>query len=157
MVAQILDGRACSEKIKVRVKAVIDQRKQQGLTTPGWAVILVGNDPASATYVSHKHHACEAVGIRSIVHHLPDTTTKTQLTALIDECNADTTIHGILLQLPLPHPIEPSDLLERIHPSKDVDGFHPYNFGRLAQQRPLLRPCTPYGIITLLNENDIPL
>ncbi len=157
MVAKILDGRACGEKIKVRVKEAVAKRREQGLSSPGLTVILVGNNPASAAYVENKHRACEAVGIRSTIHRLPETITQAQLAEVIDRCNQDPDIHGILLQLPLPKHIQADDLLERIHPKKDVDGFHPYNLGRLVQKRPTLRPCTPFGIITLLKENNIEL
>ncbi|MCB1828342.1 MAG: bifunctional methylenetetrahydrofolate dehydrogenase/methenyltetrahydrofolate cyclohydrolase FolD, partial [Coxiellaceae bacterium] len=150
--AQLIDGRACAEKIKTQVTEAVKKRKTTGLAQPGLDVILVGENPASEAYVRHKQKGCEDVGIRSICHRLPENTTQKEIEAKIDACNADPKAHGILLQLPLPTSIEPSTLLERIHPDKDVDGFHPYNLGRLVQRRPRLRPCTPKGIITLLNE-----
>jgi len=157
MSAKILDGRICAERIKNEVRQAIIERQQQGLAAPGLAVILVGDDPASVVYVGHKRRACEAVGIKSVVHHLPSATHQQQIAALITQCNNDPSIHGILLQLPLPAPIKADDLLELIHPDKDVDGLHPYNLGRLVQRRPLLRPCTPYGIMTLLKETQADL
>jgi methylenetetrahydrofolate dehydrogenase (NADP+)/methenyltetrahydrofolate cyclohydrolase len=152
MTAKILDGRACAERIKTQVAKTIEQQRQRGLTSPGLAVILVGDDPASVIYVGHKHRACEQVGIKSIVHQLPASTNQQTLIELITRCNNDPAIHGILLQLPLPSHIKADDLLELIRPDKDVDGLHPYNLGRLVQRRPILRPCTPYGIMTLLKE-----
>lgn len=151
MTAQLIDGKALAATIRAEISAEIAQRKQQGLRQPGLAVILVGDDPASSLYVRHKRKACEEVGIQSIFHHLPTTTTEQQLISLINELNHDQTVDGILLQLPLPPHIDGDKLLEVIHPAKDVDGFHPYNLGRLAQRRPLLRPCTPYGIMMLLD------
>ena len=152
MKAQILDGRACAEKVKARVKENIRLLQEKGLPSPGLAVILVGNDPASNIYVAHKERACRVVGIRSIVYRMPTTVTESALMLKIDEYNHDPKINGILLQLPLPPHINPANLLERIRPEKDVDGFHPYNLGRLVQRRPALRPCTPYGVMTLLKE-----
>lgn len=150
MSGKILDGRACSQSVKIRVAKAIEQRQQQGLPIPGLTVILVGDNPASATYVNHKERACKEVGIRSKVYRLPSDISQNTLAKFIDESNQDPKVHGILLQLPLPKHIEPADLLERIRPDKDVDGFHPYNLGRLVQRRPTLRPCTPRGIMTLL-------
>ncbi|WP_423063516.1 bifunctional methylenetetrahydrofolate dehydrogenase/methenyltetrahydrofolate cyclohydrolase FolD [Candidiatus Paracoxiella cheracis] len=152
MLGKILDGRACSQNVKDKVAKAIQQRRQQGLSIPGLAVILVGDDPASATYVSHKERACQEVGIRSKVYRLSNEASQQMLEDLIDECNNDPNTHGILLQLPLPKPIESATLLERIRPNKDVDGFHPYNLGRLVQRRPALRPCTPHGVMTLLKQ-----
>lgn len=154
MTAKILDGRACADRIKNQVAITVKKNQTQGIPTPGLVVILVGDDPASAVYVGHKHRACEQVGIKSIVHHLPASTSQQQLNELIQQCNNDPTIQGILLQLPLPQHIKADDLLELIRPDKDVDGLHPYNMGRLTQRRPLLRPCTPLGIMTLLNETQ---
>ena len=152
MSGKILDGRACSQQIKTRIYQAIEQRRQQHLSIPGLQVILVGDDPASATYVSHKERACKEVGIRSQVHRLSHTISQATLVDFIAAGNEDPQTHGILLQLPLPQHIDPADLLEQIHPSKDVDGFHPYNLGRLMQRRPALRPCTPRGIMTLLEQ-----
>jgi methylenetetrahydrofolate dehydrogenase (NADP+) / methenyltetrahydrofolate cyclohydrolase len=156
-VANILDGKKIAEQIKTELKTKIENRKRQNLRPPGLAVILIGEDPASAVYVRNKSLACESVGIFSQTHHLPTKTTQKALLALIDKCNADPNIDGILVQLPLPDHIDANLILERISPKKDVDGFHPYNLGRLAQRRPLLSPCTPHGVITLLKAYDIQL
>ncbi|OGT49132.1 MAG: bifunctional methylenetetrahydrofolate dehydrogenase/methenyltetrahydrofolate cyclohydrolase [Gammaproteobacteria bacterium RIFCSPHIGHO2_12_FULL_41_15] len=157
MTAQLLDGRALSQRMKTHIAQRVQQRLSQRLPAPGLAVILVGDDPASHTYVSHKQRACQEVSIHSHIHRLPSSLSQETLVQLIDQCNQDPKTHGILLQLPLPSHIATDDLLERINPQKDVDGFHPYNMGRLAQRRPLLRPCTPYGIIRLLEQTDRPI
>ncbi|PMB55031.1 bifunctional methylenetetrahydrofolate dehydrogenase/methenyltetrahydrofolate cyclohydrolase FolD [Coxiella endosymbiont of Rhipicephalus microplus] len=154
MIARILDGRTCAEQVKTYVKEAILARQKKGLPTPSLSVILVGENPASAAYVHQKKLACQAVGIRSIIHRMPNTTLETELITKIDQCNADLNIHGILLQLPLPTHLNSFHLLERIHPDKDVDGFHPYNLGRLVQRHPTLRPCTPAGIMRLLKETN---
>ena len=152
MSAKILDGREIAKKVKDRVAHNVQIRQQKGLSIPGLEVILLGDDPASATYVRHKQKACKEASIHSHVHELPADITQKDLEQLIDQCNQNPDVHGILLQLPLPKHIRRDDLLERIHPDKDVDGFHPYNLGRLSQRRPRLRPCTSLGIMTLLNE-----
>lgn len=157
MTAKILDGHLLAAKIKQKISSEIHTLIQNGGRTPGLDVILVGENPASASYVQHKQRACEEVGIRSRVHRLPDKTTQEELEKLILACNADEVVDGILLQLPLPAHINSHELLEKIDPKKDVDGFHPYNLGRLAQRTPLLRPCTPYGVIQLLEEAKIDL
>ena len=138
----------------MRIKEAILTRKKQGLQTPGLSVILVGNDPASTVYVHQKELACQLVGIRSTIHRMTNTVLEAELEARIDQCNADSNTHGILLQLPLPVHINIFRLLERIHPNKDVDGLHPYNLGRLMQRHPALRPCTSAGILTLLQETN---
>ncbi|PYB91369.1 bifunctional methylenetetrahydrofolate dehydrogenase/methenyltetrahydrofolate cyclohydrolase FolD [Pseudomonas fulva] len=150
MTAQLIDGKAIAAKLRQQIAQRVAQRRQEGLRTPGLAVILVGTDPASQVYVSHKRKDCEEVGFLSQAFDLPSHTTQEVLTDLIDRLNDDPSIDGILLQLPLPAHLDASLLLERIRPDKDVDGFHPYNVGRLAQRIPLLRPCTPKGIMTLL-------
>lgn len=150
MTAQLIDGKAIAARLRQQIAQCVAERRQQGLRAPGLAVILVGNDPASQVYVSHKRKDCEEVGFLSEAHDLPESTTQQQLLELIDRLNADPRIDGILVQLPLPGHLDASQLLERIRPDKDVDGFHPYNVGRLAQRIPLLRPCTPKGIMTLL-------
>ena len=154
MIPRILDGLACAEKVKIRVKEAIFTRQEKGLQTPGLSVILVGDDPASTIYVHQKELACQAVGIRSTIYRMANTVLESELETKIDQCNADLNTHGILLQLPLPMHINVFRLLERIHPNKDVDGLHPYNLGRLVQRHPALRPCTPAGIITLLKETN---
>ena len=152
MSAQIIDGKSIAEEIKDQLKMRVEKRIQQGLRVPGLAVIKVGNDPASEVYVRNKRNSCEQVGINSIAHDLPAETSQETLLSLIDELNDDAAIDGILVQLPVPEHINPETIIERIHPDKDVDGFHPYNVGRLALRIPFLRPCTPRGIMTLLNQ-----
>jgi methylenetetrahydrofolate dehydrogenase (NADP+)/methenyltetrahydrofolate cyclohydrolase len=151
MTAHLLDGKALAAAIRDDISAEIQQRKQQGLRQPGLAVILVGSDHASAIYVRNKRQACESVGIKSVYHQLPDSISEDELSTLIETLNQDDSVDGILLQLPLPKHINSDMVLECIAPQKDVDGFHAYNIGRLTQRRPLLRPCTPFGVMTLLN------
>lgn len=150
MTAHLIDGKAIAASLRQQIALRVEERRQQGLRVPGLAVILVGSDPASQVYVSHKRKDCEEVGFLSQAYDLPSATTQQTLTDLIDRLNDDPEVDGILLQLPLPEHLDASLLLERIRPDKDVDGFHPYNVGRLAQRIPLLRPCTPKGIMTLL-------
>ena len=157
MTAKLIDGKAIAASLRQQIAERVAERRQQGLRTPGLAVILVGSDPASEVYVSHKRKDCEEVGFLSQAYDLPATTTQVELTDLIDRLNDDAEVDGILLQLPLPAHLDASLLLERIRPDKDVDGFHPYNVGRLAQRIPLLRPCTPKGIITLLQSTGVDL
>ncbi len=152
MSAQIIDGKGIAQQIKAQVKQRVDARKQQGLRVPGLAVIKVGSDPASEVYVRNKRNACEQAGIYSVAHDLDAQTTQEHLLVLIDSLNQDNAIDGILVQLPVPEQIDPETIIERIHPDKDVDGFHPYNVGRLALRVPALRPCTPRGIMTLLEK-----
>ena len=146
MTANILDGRALAQQIKNDLKKQVARLP----ITPGLHVILVGDDKASARYVAHKEKACKEVGVTSYCHRLQVNTSQEELVSLIEKLNADGSVHGILLQLPLPEQINSQDLLELISPEKDVDGFHPYNLGRLVQRRPALRPCTPYGVMQLL-------
>ena len=155
MSARIIDGKAVSQKVRNDVAIEVARMKEEGLRTPGLAVILVGLDPASQVYVSNKRKACDQVGFKSRSFDLPDTTQQGELLALIDELNVDDEIDGILVQLPLPAHIDSELILERIIPHKDVDGFHPYNIGRLAQRNPALRPCTPKGIMTLIKSTGI--
>ena len=150
MTAQLIDGKAIAANIRQQIAQRVAERRQQGLRAPGLAVILVGSDPASQVYVAHKRKDCEEVGFISRAYDLGAETGQDELRELIDSLNEDASIDGILLQLPLPAHLDASLLLERIRPDKDVDGFHPYNIGRLAQRMPLLRPCTPKGIMTLL-------
>src|SRR3990167_11004410 len=143
---QLLDGRAVAEKIKSELRAkIIAEKRALGL-----AVILVGNNDASQSYIHKKKKACSDTGITDVLYQLPDDTTQRSLEKLIAILNQDPKVQGILLQLPLPAHLKTDALLEKINPKKDVDGFHPYNLGRLVQRRPLLRPCTPFGVITLL-------
>lgn len=151
MTAQLIDGKAIAAQLKIEMSELVHIKQKAGLRQPGLAVILVGDDPASAIYVRNKREACEQIGIHSIYHALPNDITETKLLALIDELNIDPSVDGILLQLPLPDHLDAESILDRINPLKDVDGFHAYNLGRLAQRRPLLRPCTPLGVMILLN------
>ncbi len=157
MTAQLIDGKAIAASLRQQIALRVAERRQQGLRAPGLAVILVGSDPASQVYVSHKRKDCEEVGFLSQAYDLPVNTEQAELMALIDRLNEDPAIDGILVQLPLPAHLDASLLLERIRPDKDVDGFHPYNIGRLAQRMPLLRPCTPKGIMTLLQSTGADL
>lgn len=156
MVANIIDGKELAGKIRSEIATEINKRNQQGIRQPGLAVILVGNDPASSIYVQNKHRACKEVGIKSFSYVLPTTTSEEDLIKLVNELNHNSEVDGILIQLPLPKHIDSDKVLETIHPNKDVDGFHPYNLGRLAQRRPALRPCTPHGIMMLLDEIQQP-
>lgn len=150
MPALLLDGKKLSGEIVDTLRIEVSQRVSAGLMVPVLAVILVGNDPASEVYVRNKRNACERAGIRSAKYELPDTTSQAELLALIGELNHQTQVHGILVQLPLPAHIDAATVLERIHPMKDVDGFHPCNIGRLAVRMPDMRSCTPYGVMRLL-------
>ncbi|QXX83105.1 bifunctional methylenetetrahydrofolate dehydrogenase/methenyltetrahydrofolate cyclohydrolase FolD [Providencia sp. R33] len=155
MLAKIIDGKTIAQTIRQEVAQKVQLRLEQGKRAPGLAVILVGANPASQIYVGSKRRACEEVGFISRSYDLPDTTTEAELLKLIDDLNQDAEIDGILVQLPLPAGIDNVKVIERIHPDKDVDGFHPYNVGRLCQRAPRLRPCTPRGIVTLLERYNI--
>ncbi|MDO9365681.1 MAG: bifunctional methylenetetrahydrofolate dehydrogenase/methenyltetrahydrofolate cyclohydrolase FolD [Methylotenera sp.] len=157
MTAQIIDGKAIAEKLLISIKARIDQRLHANKRAPGLAVILVGADPASSIYVRNKRLACEKVGIRSVAYDLPVSTTEEALLALIEQLNQDAEIDGILVQAPLPPQIKDEHVIECISPNKDVDGFHPYNIGRLAVRQPTLRSCTPFGVIKMLQASNINL
>jgi methylenetetrahydrofolate dehydrogenase (NADP+)/methenyltetrahydrofolate cyclohydrolase len=157
MTAKLIDGKTIAANLRQDIAKRVAERRQQGLRAPGLAVILVGSDPASQVYVSHKRKDCEEVGFVSVAHDLPATTTQGELLSLIDQLNRDNAIDGILVQLPLPAHLDASQLLERINPDKDVDGFHPFNVGRLSQRMPLLRSCTPKGIMTLLESTGVDL
>ena len=153
---KIIDGKAIAAKLREEIAVGVAALKEQNVT-PGLAVVLVGNDPASQVYVSMKEKACAAAGIFSDEHKLPAETTEAQLLALIEELNRDARIDGILVQLPLPGQINESKILEAISPQKDVDGFHPYNVGRLVTGNPLFRPCTPYGVMKMIEHTGIDL
>jgi len=155
MSAKIIDGKRIAGELRREVRKGTDTLKEKGLRKPGLAVVMVGEDPASAVYVRNKRRACEETGIASVAHDLPANTTEANLLALIDRLNADPAIDGILVQLPLPQHIGSTAVLERIDPAKDVDGFHPYNVGRLAQRMPVQRPCTPYGMILMLEREGL--
>jgi methylenetetrahydrofolate dehydrogenase (NADP+)/methenyltetrahydrofolate cyclohydrolase len=150
MTARIIDGKARAERLTADVRAGVAARVAAGRAPPGLAVVLVGENAASQVYVRNKRRMTDAAGMISFSHDLPATATQDELLALIDGLNADPAVHGILVQLPLPKQIDAGEVSERIYPRKDVDGLHPYNIGRLVLKRPLLRPCTPYGCMTLL-------
>jgi len=156
MTATLIDGKKIASHLKTEFREIIADKVSSGYKPPGLAVILVGNDPASEIYVRSKRLACEEIGIKSFYYPLPESVKEEELIALIEKLNADPEVDGILLQSPLPKKINANRLFELIHPEKDVDGFHPYNIGRLAQRRPLLRPCTPYGIMMLLQHINQP-
>lgn len=157
MSAKTIDGKQIAADVRRKVAEGIQKRIDAGKKAPCLAVILVGSDPASQVYVRNKKNACKEVGIDSRSYDLPADTTQEQLEALVDELNADTGVHGILLQLPLPAHLNGNEILERIRPDKDVDGFHAFNLGRLAQRMPVLRPCTPKGVMTLLASTGVDL
>ncbi|MCK6371469.1 MAG: bifunctional methylenetetrahydrofolate dehydrogenase/methenyltetrahydrofolate cyclohydrolase FolD [Gammaproteobacteria bacterium] len=150
MAARLIDGRSIAREIRDEVRVRIAERHAEGYRAPGLAVVLVGRDPASQIYVRNKRTACEEVGISARDYDLPHDTTQTALLRQIQELNEDPAIDGILVQLPLPSHIDEAVVIEHISPVKDVDGFHPYTVGRLAQRIPMLRPCTPYGIMIML-------
>ena len=157
MTAQVIDGRKLAGEVKAQVRSAVEAAMARGRRRPALAVVKVGDNPASQVYVRNKRKACEEVGIRSVAHDLAHSTSEIDLLALIDELNRDPEIDGILVQLPLPDQILSTAIIEKIDPAKDVDGFHPYNVGRLAQRIPLIRPCTPYGVIRLLESIGAPL
>ncbi len=155
MTAKIIDGRAVADLIRAECAERVSRLQSITGIKPGLAVILVGHDPASAVYVRNKIRACETVGIRSLTHRLAATITDEELLGLIDELNADPTVHGILVQLPLPEHIDMARVLETIAPSKDVDGFHLYNVGALVTGNTIFSPCTPYGVVKLLEHEGV--
>ncbi len=157
MSAQIIDGRKIAAEVRESVKQQVAQRVAAGKRPPGLAVVQVGEDPASKVYVGSKRRGCAECGILSLAHDLPEETSQETLLALLDELNADPTVDGILVQLPLPAHIDEEAVIERIRPDKDVDGFHPYNIGRLTIQMPTLHPCTPRGVMTLLAHTGVEL
>jgi methylenetetrahydrofolate dehydrogenase (NADP+)/methenyltetrahydrofolate cyclohydrolase len=150
MTARILDGKAIADNLIASLRTRIDARVAAGQSRPALAVILVGGDPASSIYVRNKRRGCEAAGIISLAHDLPETASQAELDALIDTLNADDAVDGILVQAPLPKHLSDDTVIERIAAAKDVDGFHPYNIGCLAVKKPGLRSCTPYGVMQLL-------
>lgn len=155
MTAQIISGTQLASQIKSNVAQQISQYVAQGKRAPGLAVILVGADPASQVYVGSKRKSCAEIGIVSKSYDLPETTTEQALLGLIETLNQDAEVNGILVQLPLPKHIDSTKVIEQISPEKDVDGFHPYNVGRLCQRIPTLRACTPYGVMKLLETTGI--
>jgi len=157
MTAQLIDGRRLAAEVKNQVRGKIEAALAHGDgRRPALAVVKVGTDPASEVYVRNKRRACDEVGIRSVAHDLAASTSEIALLSLVADLNRDPGIDGILVQLPLPAQILQTSIIERIDPAKDVDGFHPYNVGRLAQRIPVMRPCTPYGVIKLLENIGAP-
>jgi bifunctional protein folD len=155
MAAQLINGKEVSQQLLADLAQKVEQRKNRGLRAPCLAVVLVGADPASQVYVRNKKTACAKVGFESRAYELPENTPQQELLALVDKLNADEGVDGILVQLPLPPHINGQAVLERILPHKDVDGFHPYNVGRLVVKMPLMRPCTPKGVMTLLQHYGV--
>ncbi len=155
--SNIINGKAVAAEVREGLKAEVEALVKDTGVRPGLAVVLVGDDPASQVYVRNKKRACEKAGITSIEHRLPAETAEVKLLTLIGELNADTSVHGILVQLPLPQGLNEERVLEAIDPSKDVDGFHPYNMGRLVTGKPVFEPCTPLGIMKLLSSTGIDL
>jgi methylenetetrahydrofolate dehydrogenase (NADP+)/methenyltetrahydrofolate cyclohydrolase len=150
--ARIIDGKARAERLTAEIRFQVAARVAAGKSRPGLAVVLVGENPASQVYVRNKRKTTEAIGMRSFACDLPASIPQADLVALVERLNRDPAVHGILIQLPLPKEIDEERVTELIDPMKDVDGFHPYNIGRLVLKRPLLRPCTPYGCMTLLKD-----
>ncbi len=157
MTARVIDGKARAERLTSEIREAVAARVAAGKPAPGLAVVLVGENPASQIYVRNKRKTTDGVGMHSFAHDLPAATTEVELLALIDALNRDAAVNGILVQLPLPRHIDDERVTERILPLKDVDGFHPYNIGRLVLKRPTLRPCTPYGCMTLLKDTGVDL
>lgn len=153
----IINGKNIAKELRHTIKIKTDIRLSNGLSKPGLAVILVGENPASEVYVRNKCNACEEVGFYSLTKKFPFGVTEEELLNLIQELNNNSAINGILVQLPLPDHINEEKVIESIDPLKDVDGFHPYNIGRLALRMPVLRSCTPKGIMTLLKSTGIAL
>lgn len=156
MTAQLIDGKAVAAAVHARVQAGVAARVAAGHRSPALATVLVGGDGPSEIYVRNKRATCEKLGLRSVPMHFGQAIAQAELLAEIDRLNADEGIDGILVQLPLPPQIDATQVIERIRPDKDVDGFHPYNLGRLAQRLPALRSCTPYGVIELLKSTGEP-
>ncbi|TPV56040.1 bifunctional methylenetetrahydrofolate dehydrogenase/methenyltetrahydrofolate cyclohydrolase FolD [Aestuariibacter sp. GS-14] len=157
MTAHLIDGKQIAKQVRQDVASYVKSLNDAGKRQPGLAVVLVGADPASQVYVSNKRKACEEVGFLSRSFDLPADSNQDELIELVDKLNNDPEIDGILVQLPLPAGLNAEAILERIHPHKDVDGFHPYNIGRLAQRIPALRPCTPKGIMTMIEATKRPV
>ena len=157
MTAQVIDGKQIAEQTRAEAAEGARQLKAENGVVPHLAAVLVGDDPASAVYVRNKHIACEKAGFKSTLHRLPATTTQAELMALVHALNADPDVHGILVQLPLPKGLDTTAVLDAIHPTKDVDGFHAENVGLLAQGNPRFISCTPYGVMEMLSAEGISL
>jgi methylenetetrahydrofolate dehydrogenase (NADP+)/methenyltetrahydrofolate cyclohydrolase len=152
MTARIIDGKARAERVTAEIKVAVAARVAAGKSPPGLAVVLVGENAASQVYVRNKRRTTDTVGMSSFSYDLPETVSQRELLALIARLNTDVSVHGILVQLPLPKHIDADAVTESIEPAKDVDGLHPYNMGRLVLKRPALRPCTPQGCMTLIRD-----
>ena len=152
MSAQIIDGKGIAKELRAELRQDVDASVDKGNRQPGLAVVLVGSDPASQVYVRNKRKACEEVGIKSFAYDLPETTSQEELDKIIDDLNNNDEVDGILVQFPLPKHLDESSIVEKISASKDVDGFHPYNVGRLVQRIPYICACTPHGVMTLLHK-----
>ena len=148
--AQLIDGKALAQEIRQGIAKDVEALVKKTGVRPGLAVVLVGDDPASAVYVRNKKKACDTAGLYVADHALPATTTQEDLLTLINQLNADPNIHGILVQLPLPSQIDSQTVLNAVSPEKDADGFHPYNIGRLVEGSPLFVPCTPKGVVRMI-------
>ena len=155
MTAQIIDGKKIANSLLEELKEEITKRQQSGIRNPALAVILIGDDPASSVYVNNKRKACEKVGIKSLFYDLPATTSQTELEKLIIDLNNDKDVDGILVQSPLPHPLDEDRILDLISPNKDVDGFHPINLGLLAMRQQKFSSCTQYGVIKMLQDMQV--
>ncbi len=154
-IAQLLDGKALAQKMQAALTEQVQALTAKNGRAPGLAVLMVGENPASAAYVRNKEKACAAVGIASFGKHFPAETTQAELAATIEQLNQDDRVDGILVQLPLPAHLDSVALLNQIHPDKDADGLHPMNLGRLVRTEPGLRSCTPYGVMRLLEEYNL--
>ncbi len=152
MTAKIIDGKNIAKQLREELRKTVEAKVEKGFRRPGLAVVLVGSDPASQVYVRNKRKACEDVGIKSFAYDLPESTSQAELDALIEELNNNPEVDGILVQFPLPAHLDESRIVELISSEKDVDGFHPYNVGRLVQRIPYICACTPHGIMTLLRK-----
>ena len=152
MTAKIIDGKNIAKQLREDLRKTVEAKVEKGFRRPGLAVVLVGSDPASQVYVRNKRKACEDVGIKSFAYDLPESTSQAELDALIEELNNNPEVDGILVQFPLPSHLDESRIVELISSEKDVDGFHPYNVGRLVQRIPYICACTPHGIMTLLRK-----
>ncbi|MGE3405467.1 MAG: bifunctional methylenetetrahydrofolate dehydrogenase/methenyltetrahydrofolate cyclohydrolase FolD [Pirellulales bacterium] len=155
MAAHILDGKSLAKAIQAELAEEVTDFLQNNATVPCLAAVLVGNDPASEVYIRNKRQACERTGMESVLHKLPAETTEDELLTLISRLNKNDDVHGILVQLPLPRQINAARILDAIHPRKDVDAFHAENVGRIVQGRPRFLPCTPHGVVQLLQRNQI--
>ncbi len=155
MAARLIDGKAISAAVREEVKTDAAEFSEQSGVTPHLAAVLVGDDPASAVYVRNKERACEKCGLKSTLHRLPAETTQAELAHLVDQLNSDASVHGILVQLPLPDHLDSTPILDAILPAKDVDGFHAENVGLMLQGRPRFLPCTPHGVMKMLEYEGI--